>query len=95
MDPPPSERRHTPYFRPKIQRITSELKAKVEDRQNCPYRTARRELNYNLASFGGGKNGVGQSGSVWDSLFSFSDIYRDSLGGVPGCPGGLYLGLTY
>ena len=65
MEPPPSERRHTPYFRPKIQRSTSEPKAKVADQQNCPYRTARRELNYNLASFGGGKNGVAQSGTVF------------------------------
>ena len=69
MEPPPSDRRPTPYLPPKIQRITSEPKAKVEDRQNCPHRTARRELNYNLASFGGGKNGVGQAGTGWDSLF--------------------------
>ena len=69
MEPPPSDRRHTPYFRPNRQRITSEPRAKVGDQQNCPYRTARPELNYNLASFGGGKNGVDRLGQAWTAFF--------------------------
>ena len=95
MEPPPLRAPTYAIISPNRQRITSERGAKVDDQGNCPYRIARPELNYNLASFGGGKNGVGQSGTVRDSLFSFSDIYRDSLGGVQGCPGGLSRGLTY
>ena len=95
MEPPPSDRRPTPYLPPKIQRRTSEPRAKVGDRQNCPYRIARPELNYNLASFSGSKNGVGQSGTVWDSLFRVTDIYRDSLRLCTGCHGGLSRVLTY
>ena len=85
MEPPHSERLHTPYFRPNRQRRTSELKTKVEVRQNCPHRIARPELNYNLASLGGGKNGVGQSWTVRDSLLLTSqerplNLYRSFRG---------------
>ena len=68
MEPPPLRAPTIAIISPKRQRITSDRQAKVEDQQNCPYRIARPELNYNLASFGEGKNGVAQSGSVRNSL---------------------------
>ena len=68
MEPPPSRAPTYAILSPNIRRTTSERGAKVENQQNCPFRIARPELNYNLASLGGGKNRVEQSGSVRNSL---------------------------
>ena len=72
MEPPPSRAQTYAILSPNIRRTKSERGAKVADHQNCPFRIARPELNYNLASFGGGKNGGGQAWTGLDRLFQNS-----------------------
>ena len=77
MEPPPSEPRLSPFYPRKDSEQRANGRRKSRDQQNCPYRIARPELNYNLASLGGGKNG---GGTVLDSPEQpFTELHKKTL----------------
>ena len=88
MDDPSAESRQEARLPPNRQRITSKPKAKVSDLGNCPHRVARPESNYNLASFGGGKNGVDRLGQAWTGFYTTRILRRTRETALKGgCPG--------